>query len=306
VTDITKDDVKQTPWAARHSGKQFKGKRLPFGCLIDFLPSPIADPLPKFAPRAQPGVFVGWRLHPGGTWRNEYLVVPLHIMMDDTRERLMPQTVREIVVPDNIVFPLKDTYDQARRTLPHDEIPVVVPPSPIPPQETAPEWDVLREAQAADEQIDDRDEMDLILGEPGPSRPPPPTPLPPDVVAPPHPHPPIVLPPVYEDHDPYTGLPPNCVEVPGGYNVGGQFVKHVQGTSRVPWIWPELWGRFGQSRRDKLAADWELIKRRLATARATGEIPAMPVRPYTAEHRDKIPDIPFPFNAAVARPVSKK
>ena len=89
----------------------------------------------------------------------------------------------------------------------------------------------------------------------------------------------IELPPGYEDHSPYTGLPPHCVQAPGGYMTGGRFIRHVTGTSRVPWIWPEAWQRLGQAARDKLTADWELIQRRLATAKAKRDpAPAMPVR----------------------------
>ena len=73
-------------------------------------------------------------------------------------------------------------------------------------------------------------------------------------------HEPIELPPEYQDRDPYTGLPSHCVPVPGGYMTGGRFIRHVTGTSRVPWIWPEAWQRLGQAARDKLSADWELIQ----------------------------------------------
>ena len=45
---------------------------------------------------------------------------------------------------------------------------------------------------------------------------------------------PIESPPGYEDHDPYTGLPPGCAKVPGGYMMGTRFIRHVRGTSRVP------------------------------------------------------------------------
>jgi hypothetical protein len=55
------------------------------------------------------------------------------------------------------------------------------------------------------------------------------------------------------------------VQVPGGFQCGGRTIRHVSGTSRPPWIWPEAWQRLGQGRRDKLFADWELIQRRLAT-----------------------------------------
>ena len=62
-----------TPWLTRHK-TAFKGKLLPFGVLVDFLPSPIAGDLPKFSPRAIRGLFMGWRVMANGTWRNEYYV----------------------------------------------------------------------------------------------------------------------------------------------------------------------------------------------------------------------------------------
>jgi hypothetical protein len=37
--------------------------------------------------------------------------------------------------------------------------------------------------------------------------------------------PPIELPPGYEDHDPYTGLPPGCAEVPGVYMMIDGLIK---------------------------------------------------------------------------------
>ena len=33
------------------------------------------DNTPKLAPRLVPGIFVGYKLNPGGVWRDEYLVI---------------------------------------------------------------------------------------------------------------------------------------------------------------------------------------------------------------------------------------
>jgi hypothetical protein len=116
----------------------------------------------------------------------------------------------------------------------------------------------------------------------------------------------IELPPGCEDHDPYTGLPPGAVRVDGGYMCGGRFIRHVQGTSRVPWNWPEAWQRLSRTTQNKFFQDWELIQRRLATARARRPpIPAMPIQPHSPAHREHVAKVEFPFNAAVARPVSK-
>jgi len=46
----------ESSWQRRHGGGAFKGLRVPFGCLIDFKPSPTrGKATPKFAPKAVPG-----------------------------------------------------------------------------------------------------------------------------------------------------------------------------------------------------------------------------------------------------------
>jgi hypothetical protein len=70
--------------------------------------------------------------------------------------------------------------------------------------------------------------------------------------------------------------------VDGGYMCGGRFIRHVRGTSRVPWIWPEVWQKMLKTSQNKMFNDWELIQRRLASARAKRPpVPAMPTQPYT-------------------------
>ena len=59
-------------WQLRHKGGKFKGLRAPFGCLIDFKPSPTRiKPTAKFAPKSVPVVFVGYHFLPGGRWRGD-------------------------------------------------------------------------------------------------------------------------------------------------------------------------------------------------------------------------------------------
>ena len=88
--------------------------------------------------------------------------------------------------------------------------------------------------------------------------------------------------------------------------MGGRFIAKQKSTMRPPWIWPEIWKTYGLGRRDKLAKDWETIQARLKEARAVELVPAMPVHAVVSdEHRPHIPAFEFPFNALVARPVSK-
>ena len=69
----------ESPWNARHGKGHFSGPRLPFGSLVSFLPKPdTVKAMPKFAPRGNIGIVVGYRLHNGGMWARGYLVFPMH------------------------------------------------------------------------------------------------------------------------------------------------------------------------------------------------------------------------------------
>ncbi len=51
----------------------FKGTQPPLGTEVVFLPNPvIEDEKPRFVPRGIPGVFLGWKMNPGGRWSGEY------------------------------------------------------------------------------------------------------------------------------------------------------------------------------------------------------------------------------------------
>jgi hypothetical protein len=103
--NVQYDKLGNTPWMSRLKAK-FLGQLLPFGVLIDFLPSPIAADIPKFAPRAIPGLFIGWRVHTNGKWRNEYLVASMsQIDVANQGKRLELQTVLEVYHNGDYAFP---------------------------------------------------------------------------------------------------------------------------------------------------------------------------------------------------------
>ena len=71
------DDDAESPYAKRH-GKQFTGTKLPYGCAVWFKPAPTNGKLPQKAqPNGVRGVFLGYRLAPGGIWNGEYVVEDL-------------------------------------------------------------------------------------------------------------------------------------------------------------------------------------------------------------------------------------
>ena len=97
--NITEKDG-DSPWNKRHQKGGFKGPLIPFGSLVDFLPSPTkGKAVAKFEPKAIPGIFVGYFLHPGGIWRGEFLCCPLSAFAEGgvahtAGERFKPQRIK--------------------------------------------------------------------------------------------------------------------------------------------------------------------------------------------------------------------
>ena len=86
----------ESSWNLRHGEGHFAGKRYPFGCLVGFLPPPkTVQAMPKFEPRANQGILVGYRLHPGGRWAKDFLVFPKSYFEDYDFNR--PRNMLELV-----------------------------------------------------------------------------------------------------------------------------------------------------------------------------------------------------------------
>jgi hypothetical protein len=91
-------------WLRRFGGRPFNGHRIPFGALVEFKPSPTRDALSKFAPRAVPGIFLGYVLQPGCQWKGDYYAAALSEFqaVDGGRfEKVSVQRIKEVVPPAN-------------------------------------------------------------------------------------------------------------------------------------------------------------------------------------------------------------
>ena len=83
-----------------------RGELVPFGHAVYFLPSPTKYSASKMAPRMQPGIFLGYRLAPGGRWNGEYLAVDLsdftghdlHVDADGYDARVTPRITKQVRV----------------------------------------------------------------------------------------------------------------------------------------------------------------------------------------------------------------
>ena len=149
-----------SPWNMRHKKGHFRGPLIPFGCLVDFMQLPsLVSGQAKFAPKATPGLFLGYHLLPGGCGAEitrlphlpnsfmsmivlllatRFLSSVLLLATRTTRGglpsglraglsgRVRVQRVREnyLDAAKGFIFPLKQAYEKRTRSLP-GPIPVV-------------------------------------------------------------------------------------------------------------------------------------------------------------------------------------
>jgi RNA:NAD 2'-phosphotransferase (TPT1/KptA family) len=94
-------------------------KLMPFGCLVEFLPSPIFKrKFPKWSGKSQPGLLLSYNIPPGGIWKGEYIIVMLEDFHTDRKPQI--HTVLEAIASKDkdgkFIFPLKEQYEKLRRT----------------------------------------------------------------------------------------------------------------------------------------------------------------------------------------------
>ena len=118
--NIDQDPERTSPWKLRF-GEDFKGPHIPFGARIDYWTGPKNKPKKglKFDPSSNPGVFLGYAIHPEFVWRKEYLVIPLKEAMEkDFADPVSAIRVFNLSLPDTgIQFPLKGKYNAIREGL---------------------------------------------------------------------------------------------------------------------------------------------------------------------------------------------
>ena len=119
----------RSAWSRRHNGRQFPGKRIPFGALIAFKPqNDHAKNEHKMAPIGLPGIFMGYKMLAGGKWGKGYLVCDLRNLRGsdgfvkpytEIEKAIKIQTTDTVWLEDesNITFPLKAAHDEYHKTL---------------------------------------------------------------------------------------------------------------------------------------------------------------------------------------------
>lgn len=110
----------------RH-GAEFPGQLIPFGAGVFFLPAPTKGMNSKAAPKLSYGVFLGYRLAPGGRWNGEYVVadlvdfanMSLHVDAPETDCYIpKPHLTEQVRLHEKSpCFPLKPRYESVNMTL---------------------------------------------------------------------------------------------------------------------------------------------------------------------------------------------
>ena len=71
------------------------------------------------------GIFLGYRMAPGGRWGGQYIVCdlsdfvnrPLHVDAAGSAHRIWPHYTEQVFMTKDMVFPLKPKYERLMRTL---------------------------------------------------------------------------------------------------------------------------------------------------------------------------------------------
>ena len=123
---ICADDGVTTAYEA-HIGEPFPGTAFPYGCGVFFKPAPTKYIPSKASPRMSYGVFLGYRLAPGGKWTGEYLVADLEDFagrdfseLADPRKwgDLHPHVTKVVKIGHmGLTFPCKAKYDRVNYSL---------------------------------------------------------------------------------------------------------------------------------------------------------------------------------------------
>ena len=123
IENITQDEEGNSPWFTRYQ-EPFAGKAIPFGCGVYFLPTKYSNS--KAVPSMSYGIFLGYRLAPGGRWNGQYLVADIYDFIGmnlsayapETKCWLYPHVTEQVTLTKKgCVFPLKPKYDQISLTL---------------------------------------------------------------------------------------------------------------------------------------------------------------------------------------------
>jgi len=91
-------------------GEPFEAMRVPFGARVQFMPTRVSrhwNQTKPFEPKLIEGIFLGWRMHPGGRWSSLYCIAALADFeelrllrgLEDCGRIIYPQDVHRVEIP---------------------------------------------------------------------------------------------------------------------------------------------------------------------------------------------------------------
>ena len=104
-----------------------RARKIPFGAKVFFQPTDTREKTyaGKFDPKGIPGVFAGYVITTGQQWSRKYKVwdmaefAGVNLSMDAAvpRKLAQPYLTEVVVLPEELVFPLKNEYERMNSTL---------------------------------------------------------------------------------------------------------------------------------------------------------------------------------------------
>ena len=110
VVTTADDKFTGTPYELRF-GHQCRAAVLPFGCFVEYIPNDDKEKALQhtFDTTTVSGIFMGYRLRPGGYWSGEYLILPFSSIENTvSHQAVCLRKIPDIVPTKIIVFSLKD------------------------------------------------------------------------------------------------------------------------------------------------------------------------------------------------------
>ena len=101
-------------------GESSNHTRIPFGAMVDFMPTPNAEKPPPFESKTQAGLLVGYHTQPGGRWSGDYLVADFEPFKEDPDaepRHVRVHRMKEVIPPGRLEplrFPLAEFRQKQR------------------------------------------------------------------------------------------------------------------------------------------------------------------------------------------------
>ena len=120
AVNMSKDNTGDIPLDTRYGGKATIPPRIPFGALVSYMPNKHnGRARTGFHPVLRPGLFLGYVMHTGGKWSQDYTIVDLDLFRGNPdakpsdAQQYVHRTSRVDFQSTQPLFPLRAAHDKA-------------------------------------------------------------------------------------------------------------------------------------------------------------------------------------------------